>query len=100
MYPIVEIFVCVLFSNSSYLIHGTNQQGWGRFQRHVIFFQTVGPQCDKKCFKYVIWGCFPSSMIPTPVLILNKSNQNQPGQPGGGSPGEGYLKGVQNLEPI
>ena len=49
---------------------------------------------------YVCWGCFPSSMIPTPVWILNKSNQNPPGQPGGGSPGEGYLKCVQSLEPI
>ena len=39
-------------------------------------------------------------MIPTPVWILNKSNQNPPGQPGGGSPGEGYLKCVQSLKPI
>ena len=39
-------------------------------------------------------------MIPTPVWILNKSNQNPPGQPGGGSPGEGYLKCVQSVEPI
>ena len=31
-------------------LYGTNQRGWGRFQRHVIFFQNVGPQCDKKCF--------------------------------------------------
>ena len=39
-------------------------------------------------------------MKPTPVWILNKSNQNPPGQPGGGSPGEGYVKCVQSLEPI
>ena len=31
-------------------IYGTNQRGWGRFQRDVIFFQTLGPQCDKKYF--------------------------------------------------
>ena len=39
-------------------------------------------------------------MIPTGVWILNKSNQNPPGQPGGGSPGEGYLKCVQSLKSI
>ena len=39
-------------------------------------------------------------MIPTPVWILNKSSQNPPGQPGGGSPGEGYLRCVQSLKPI
>ena len=34
------------------------------------------------------------------LWILKKSNQNPPGQPGGGLPGEGNLKCVQILEPI
>ena len=80
-------------------VYGTNQRGWGRFQRHVIFFQTLGPQCDKKCFNMYA-KVASSSMIPPAVWILNKSNQNTPEQPGGGSPGEGYLKCVQSLEQI
>ena len=35
-------------------IYGTNQQGWGGFQRHVMFLKTLGPPCSKKTIsKYV-----------------------------------------------
>ena len=60
----------------------------------------LGPQCDKKCFNMYAKVASPVQWYQRQYGSWTKSNQDLPGQPGGGLPGEGYLKCVQSLETI
>ena len=43
--------------------YGTNQRGWGRFYKHVIFLKTLGPPCAKNKFSKYAGVASPAQKI-------------------------------------
>ena len=75
-------------------------EGGKKFHGHVIFFQTLGPPCPKKKCSTYARVASPAQWCQRQYETFIKMPKKTPGQPGGGSPGEGYLWCIQSLEPI